>query len=730
VPATPTLNGKPLTAAPDRLLVGIERPQLPSSTRRLGRELVRRAELLGRLEQEPDHPLVLLSAPAGYGKTTLLTQWMQDSPRPFAWVTPDENDAEPEILGRSIAAALSDIGIQRGSGRGFVLVLDDAHVLSPEVLADTVLGILGWLPDGSQLALASRCEPALPLGRMRAQRMLVEVGAEDLAMSAVEATSLLRKAGLDLEVTAVQSLVRRTEGWPAALALVAISCARQPEQVKRLAQLSGDDHLISEYLRAEILRSLPPAMLRFLSRTSVVDRLSGPLCDEVLERKRSALILAELARAHVPLAPLDASHEWYRLHPLLRDMLQTELRRNAPGEQAALHRRAASWYRKAGDLERAIDHSRSGEDLDSTAKLLWANLPRYLSEGRNHVVQRWLSGITPEGAAGCAQLALVAAHSHLALGAVAVAEQWARSAAVSLSEAPEPGANTERACVLLIEAWAARSGAPRMAEDAARAYDLLPDDSPWRASCCFLAGTAAWLIGDEAQAERRLEEGAARGAGLGADAESRCLAQLAVLAAERDQADLASDLARSARAVALEHGLGQDPTSALVFAVSAAAGLREGTVDEAKADLSRASGLLDELDDSLAWYGAEARILLARASLGLGDAAGARKLLADASRQARRTHGVVVFGRWFDEAWNQFDARAEATLAGVATLTTAELRVLRFLPTHYSFSEIAQRLHVSANTVKTHVHAVYRKLDACSRSEAVARATEAGLLGG
>jgi LuxR family transcriptional regulator, maltose regulon positive regulatory protein len=157
--------------------------------------------------------------------------------------------------------------------------------------------------------------------------------------------------------------------------------------------------------------------------------------------------------------------------------------------------------------------------------------------------------------------------------------------------------------------------------------------------------------------------------------------------------------------------------------------MREGRVDHAKTAAIQCSSLLDLLDDSLAWFGAETRIVLARVSLALGDVAGARELLADASRLARRTADVVVFQRWFDDIWNRFDERAESALAGMATLTTAELRVLRFLPTHYSFHEIAQRLHVSSNTVKTHVHAVYRKLDASSRSEAVAHATHAGLIG-
>jgi LuxR family maltose regulon positive regulatory protein len=197
------------------------------------------------------------------------------------------------------------------------------------------------------------------------------------------------------------------------------------------------------------------------------------------------------------------------------------------------------------------------------------------------------------------------------------------------------------------------------------------------------------------------------------DVASLCLAQLAVLALERDDVEIAGELALRARKAIAAHELSKHPTLALVFAVSAAAGVSQRRVDEAKAAASQCVSLTGMLEDFAPWYLAEARILLE---------------LADASRLARRTPGAVVFQRWFDDAWDQFDKRAETTLR-VGSLTTAELRVLRFLPTHFSFHEIAERLHVSSSTVKTHVHAVYRKLDASSRSEAVASATSAGLLG-
>ena len=707
-------------------LVATELLEAKFRASKLLKETVCRTELLRRLDEARDRPLVLVVAPAGYGKTTLLAQWSEHDERPFAWMTLDRVDGDPAALADSIATALRRIGITES---GFVLVLDGAEAVGSEALGDAVRDVLEWLPDGSQVALSSRCQPELPLGQMRGRRAVIELGTRELSMSTSEAGALLRRSGVELEFEPAQALVRRTGGWPVALELAALSLRTRSDPAQAAAQFAGDDHLMSEYFRTEILCDLTPASIRFLTRTSVLDRLSGPLCDALLDRRRSAAVLAQLARADVPLQPMDPSHEWYRLHGLFREMLQTELRRSEPELELELHRRAGYWHGQAGDIDHAIDHARSAGDLDRAGGVLWAYLPRYLGEGRNDRVQRWLSGVTAEQVAGWPDLALAHAHSHLVLGNLAVAEQSARSADVALSEESGRRTNRQRAGVAIIDAWAGRLGATRMDEEAARAYDLLPHDSPWRASCCFLRGTAALLADNEPEATQRLEEGAARGALVAPHAATLCLAQLAVLALEQDDPETAGDLARRARAVMQEHSLCRYPTSALVFAASAAAEIRLGRVDEAKAAGSRCAALIGMLAEFVPWYCAETRILLARGLLALGDVAGARERLAEASRLARRTPGVAIFHRWFDEAWDQFDARAETALVGVASLTTAELRVLRFLPTHYSFHEIAERLHVSANTVKTHVHAVYRKLDASSRSQAVTNATDAGLLG-
>ena len=269
-----------------------------------------------------------------------------------------------------------------------------------------------------------------------------------------------------------------------------------------------------------------------------------------------------------------------------------------------------------------------------------------------------------------------------------------------------------------------------MRREAARASALEEEDSPWRAVFSLLQGVAEHLTGDPGQAREHLQDGVLRSSLAAPPVETLCLSQLAMIAVEEGDWDQGADLI--ARAVGLLERLELDsyPTSALTFAISADVRAQVGHVDEGKRHARRAAYLLAQLGDFIPWYEAETRIALARAALRLADIRAARALLAEASQLARRVPDAVVFGGWLDDTWGLLDSAATSALAGPATLTIAELRILRFLPTHLSFREIGGRLHVSTNTVKTQAHAVYRKLEVSSRSGAVARATEIGLLDG
>jgi LuxR family maltose regulon positive regulatory protein len=692
--------------------------------------LISRRGLVRTLIAARDARLVVIIAPPGYGKSSLLREWAGRDKRRFLWLALANPDAGEFDLVATRDAVRATLRSSQAKSSQFVLVLDDAQLDDPALLRETVEEAVREMPEGCSLALASQIEPALPLGRLRAKRMLVEIRVDELAMSSAEASVLLRRSGLELDFSAVQTLVRRTEGWPAALYLAARSVREQGDVSLAVAQLHGDDRHMAEYFRDEIFSKLSSDLVEFAIRTSVLDELSGPLCDAVLRSEGSAFELDELAQATALLRPVDRAHERYRWHGLVRDLLSTQLRCQEPELTRVLHLRASARCQRQGDTDRAIAHAVRAHDLVVTGDLLWADIVAYVTQGRNGIVQDWLGQFSRDELAVYPPLGLAAAYSFLAAGEAAEARYCAVRVAAEVERgSAAPATPSLTAAVAGIEAMLAPDGVPGMKDAAARACELEPRDSPWSPIYLFLFGTALHLGGDRAAGERLLADAADLSAAAAPSVMAMCLAQAAIIAIEQRQWDAAADLTDRAGKVIEERGLAEYPVCALAFAACAASRAHSGRADEAKSDLRRGIELLTTLGDFIPWYGAESRILLAHASLWLADVTGARTLLAEASRLARRTQGAVIFKQWFDAAWSYMDSMAETRLAGPSALTIAELRILRFLPSHRSFREIAAQLGVSANTVKTQAHAVYRKLGAASRSEAVARALDAGLLG-
>jgi LuxR family maltose regulon positive regulatory protein len=669
---------------------------------------VARPRLVARLADPHGPPIALVAAPGGYGKTTLLVEWAAQERRPVEWIALSPADDDPALLAAALARALE-------RPAPFALVLDDVHVLRSRGALRVLRTLVDEFPSGSRLVLSSRTEPALPVGRLRAHRVLTEVRAHDLAMDGGEAADLLENAGVRLRPRDVETLVRRTEGWPAALYLAAATLRDESDSAAAADRFGGHDAAVRQYLCDVVLDRMPRSTAAFLLSTSILDRLTGPACDAVLGRTGSAATLDALARTDLLLVPLDRRGDTYRCRRLLSDMLAAELRHRDPRTAAELHRRAAEWYAAQGDPERAVGHAIAAGAHERAGELMWAAAPEYVGKGRNETVGRWLSAFGDSQIAADPLLALTAAESAVARGDLAAAERW------------EPGAAPGTAA-LSLRAALASEGLVGMGHSARGAADLAPADSPSRSRSRLLEGVALHLTGDAEGAEQVLEEGARCGAVTAPNAQVLCLAQLALMAADRGDGEGASAFAARARAQVDHYGLGGYPTSALVFAVSAAVRARRDRLDEARDDLRHAVRLLDRLVDYYPWYKAEARVALARAALSLGDLPGARDHIAAASRAARRVPEAVVLHGWIATVDAQADVASAAAVAGSASLTTAELRILRFLPTHLSFREIAARLYVSANTVKTQAHAVYRKLDASSRSQAVARAGELGLL--
>jgi LuxR family transcriptional regulator, maltose regulon positive regulatory protein len=711
--------------------------------------LVGRQRLVTRLRASGDADLILVAAPAGYGKTTLLCDWANQEPRPIAWLSLDHRHDDPALLLASVidvlnqlepvdpavrealAVPLPDIdGVAlprlqatlHARAASFVLVVDDVHCLTTDVAIAVVEGLLDCLPSGSQLVLASRAEPQLPLGRLRAHRRLVELNQADLAMTPGEAGQLFALAELALSPSQLDALVQRTEGWPAALYLASLALSGQDDPEEAMARFAGDDRFLVDYLRDVFLAGISKARLRFLRQTSVLDRMSGELCDTVLESSGSGRVLKDLSRSNLLLTRLDRHDEWYRFHGLLREVLLAELRRTEPDTEAGLHSRASAWYAEREDFDHAIDHAIEARDIDAAGKLIWDSYPIHASHGRVATIDRWLERFDDATIASSPGLALAATQASLTKGDGETAERWVRIAQAASKDSPAGVQPEIAAGLLLAGATIGRDGVEQMGLDASRAYRSYDEVDPWRSLCCFLRGTAIFLgDGESTKAHGLLEEGTRRGLAVPL-IEALCLAQRAMLTID-DDSHAAAKLAWHARAPMERHGLLDYPTVALVFAVLALCRAREGRVEGAHEDAATATRLLARLRDFIPWYEAETRIVLAWALMRLDDRTRARDLLAEASTYLERTPDAVVLRRWREQA-----AAELAESSSEAGLTRAELRVMQFLPTHFSFREIAERLYVSPNTIKTQAQSIYRKLDVSTRGEAVDRARSAGLI--
>ena len=713
-------------------------------------EQVSRERLVRRLLDAQDLPVALIVAPAGYGKTTVLSQWSEGDERPFAWVNLDAEDNDPRKLLSAIALSLDAVEpigwevfealtserpdaasialgrLARSLGRRempVVLAVDNLHLLRSRESRRVVAAIRRASGAGLQLALVSRSDALLPVGRLRAHGDSVELRSEELAMTRSEASMLLHLAGIELAPEQVLTLARRTEGWPAGLYLAALSLREQAGHRPDVNEFAGDDRFVSEYVREELLSGLPPAQLEFLTRTSVLESLSAPVCDAILERRDSADMLARLARSNVLLAPLDRRDSSYRYHELFAKVLQAELRRIEPGRDVELHRRASAWCAAHGDTDRAIGHSIDGHDVQLAGRLLWDSALGHAARGEQSVIWGWLDRFTDAELADTPLLALAAAGTSLIAGNLYEAERWTALAA----SAPDD-TDVVQAGVALMHAGIGRRGVAEMGWGAARAHGLFDENSPWHPLCRLLQGVALHLTGERGEALDQLQEGAHRAAVAAPMVQALCLAQLSLLAAEQGDLERRASLAERATAQVRRCGLDGCPTVALPIALSAELRAERGQVGEASTEIRQALGLLARITDPSPWYEAECRIVLARATLGLSGPAAAGELLDGAGRALGRAPNAPVLRDWLDEAIAQVDLALSSTGSADWSLTTAELRVLRFLPSHLSFREIADRLYVSPNTVKTHARGIYRKLGVTSRGNAVDRARGAGLV--
>jgi len=512
------------------------------------RRRVARSRLLERLDQGLTRKLILVCTPAGFGKTTLLAEWATTTQCPVAWLSLDPQDNDPARFWRYVVAALDRAcqGLAEHllprfaapsvlSGQGLAtalinqletvgneraLVIDDYHVIDSNAIHDGMTFLLQNLPPQVHLVVSSRSDPPLPLARLRAAGELVELRAADLRFTFEESAAFLREVwGLNLAPETVTALEARTEGWAVGLQLAALSLRKHADPSVFVADFTGSHRYVLDYLAEEVLERQPNRVRTFLLETSVLERLSGPLCDAVTGGSDGQDMLEELERANLFLVPLDEERRWWRLHHLFRDLLQARLQAAEGDRVADLHMRAATWCEQHGLIDEAIHHALGAGDSRRAARLVEQHLGETLRRGETVVLANWLSALPDEDVRARPTLCLALGLIELHRGHLDAAQRLADHAERAFAQRPAPQgfmvptdggmvAEIPAAIALLRAAFVgARGDGEGVAAYARSALAGMTDEEhgPRIWARRLLAG-AAWMAGRIADAERAYTE--------------------------------------------------------------------------------------------------------------------------------------------------------------------------------------------------------------------------------
>ena len=699
-------------------------------------------------------PVVAVLAPAGYGKTTTLRQWVEVDPRPSAWVGLDPADNDPVRLLRHVvraldglvplpeveallavepppvAAVLPALATALGGENPLLLVLDDVHVVEHERVAALLEWLADALPPASTLALAGRSEPPMRLARHVAGDDALVLRATDLAFTPSEFRVVLDAALPSLDPAQVAPLYERTEGWPAGLHLSVLAAAAAPDPGVVLADLPHRAQDLGRYFHEELLRHLDADVRDFLVRTAVLDRLSPGLCDAVLERDDSGPMLRSLSESgNLFVVAHDAEPESLRYHHLFADLLVAELRAEDPALEPVLRRRAARWLDVHGDPDAAVSQAHAAGDRELAATIAYRHAPELMQLGMIDTLARWVEPFPL--AVSRRNPLLMLLHGWVAFGAGRRDDvhRWLELAEGAHWEGPLPdGTPSLEVARASLSMFHAGSGVKQTVRDARVVREAGPGASPWWSTAAMFEATATTLADRDADAVALIEEAefASRGS---LSTHAVCLSHLAwaCLRAGDDLRGLA--LAAEAIAELREHHLETYNLATNVPAVHAYAMARQGRRDDHRAAVERVDELLASLGGAVPRAQCQIRLILAESALLLDDADGAAAFLAAAEPFLAAEPDAVVLWDAVDDIRGRLADRArQARAISGYRLTDADLRVLAELPTHRSLEEIGRVLYISRNTVKTHAVSIYRKLGVSGRSAAVERARSLGLI--
>ncbi|HLI36969.1 MAG TPA: LuxR C-terminal-related transcriptional regulator [Streptosporangiaceae bacterium] len=705
--------------------------------------------------------LILIEAPAGSGKTTLVAQWHASSAgsRRFAWLSLDRGDNDPVRLWWHVTGALQracpELGgrVPRLSRAALpklgnmllvalasqlaalrtpvVLVLDDYHEIREPTCHEQTEALLRYLPRSVQVVLITRADPPLRLARLRAAGDVAEIGARELRFSRADAAALVRAAGgIRLSEPDLTALVTRTEGWPAGVYLAALSLRGNPEPGTLVRQATAGNRFIASFLAEEVLNGQPPDVRQFLLRTSILERFTAPLCDAVAGTGNAVDVIGHLVRENLFVVPIGGQRCWYRYQHLFGQVLRDRLARTEPGLVPVLHGRASAWHRVSGSVEEAVAHAQSAGDLRGAVDLIAAHWHGYVDAGRMATVRGWI------GSLGDGQIAAdpVAAHCAAWIAALSGDRDGVLRWLGAFEEArhddrmsPLPdGMRSLKFSAALLRATFGFEGIRVMRESAAEATGMENDrSSPWYALARAALGFSMHLSGRPGAAAV-LQDALLAGASPPL-IRMYALGVAALVAADEGRLAQANQLADQAWRI-VRGGPATFPENPIVLVALGAIRSRQGRLHEARAGFERAISGWRHWFALSPWLSVDTQLRLAPVLLETGDRPAAAAALADAGQALA----------WSPDGAGALQARLsrlERRLAGASLgtpsaepLTEREEAVLRLLRGTLSLRGIGRELYVSRNTIKAHTRAIYRKLGVSTRRDAVERAREHGIL--
>lgn len=718
-----------------------------------------RTRLLEKVESAPPQvTVVVLSGPAGSGKSALAEQLLDADDRPHAVVPLARHSDEPTALAATLLDAFRALGASTAHLRlavtseeptysatllpavehvvvatgasPYVLVIDDVHLIRDPRCHELLRSVAGAVPVGSRLLVLTRDEPPAWLARLRAEGHLLDIEPRELAFSVSETEHLFRSLRLRPERAEIIRLVEQSEGWAVGLYLTALAMARDSgSATDRIGSVPvGPGTHFGQYLRSEVLDPLGPDERQFLLRTSVLDELTPGACDAVLERRDSATVLAHLHQHNLLVVRLEGESR-FRCHHLLAEQLATDLATDDPALVPVLHRRAARWFESQGDLDAAVRQAKQAGDLPLIAELIWSGIQGCLGSGRPDRLRTWLGGLSDRDVASDRWLSLATAWSAEQTGDLDRMRRWLLTSQKYAGRDWRARMQDDEyaASVALLVGLVGESGLDDSVVLCQGALRGLPVDSGFRASAAFISGVCLTLLRRPVESAANLVEAEQLARALDIPlVQANVLSWQGLMAvAAADHARGAELIAEASRLVELYH-LDRMVTS--VHCLTARALLQAMRHEpDAAATLAKARRLTVTFHGVGPWLAVCGPLFQARAALLLGDAALARLLILEARDAMTPELADSLAGDLLDDTEVLFRSVSLTGISGAA-LTAAEMRVLQFMPSHLSFPLIGEHLHLSLNTIKTHALAIYRKLGVNSRDEAVARAQELGLV--